>query len=95
MKVSNEPIVWLAVLRAAIVLGTSFGLNLSPAQTGAIYVFAETVSTLFARQTVTPSSLADERVARGMSPTDGNMPLPLMGDVPKQKSSNINTPPAT
>lgn len=52
----REPVLWLAVLRAIIVLATSFGLDLSVEQTAAVYLVLESVLSLAARQQVTPVS---------------------------------------
>lgn len=51
----REPVLWLAALRAIVVLGTAFGLQLSAEQTGAIYLVLEAVLSLVARQQVTPT----------------------------------------
>lgn len=50
----REPVLWLATLRALIVAGTAFGLDLSAEQTGAIYLVLEAVLSLVARQKVSP-----------------------------------------
>jgi len=51
----REPVLWLAALRAAVVLVTAFGLELDAAQIAAVYLFMETVLSLVARQRVTPT----------------------------------------
>ena len=51
----REPVLWLASLRAAVVLVTAFGLELTPPQIAAVYLFMETVLSLVARQRVTPT----------------------------------------
>ena len=51
----REPVLWLAALRAAVVLVTAFGLELDAAQLAAVYLFMETVLSLVARQRVTPT----------------------------------------
>ena len=50
----REPVLWLAALRAGVVLVTAFGLELTPPQIAAVYLFMETVLSLVARQRVTP-----------------------------------------
>lgn len=50
----REPVVFMALLRAAIVLGVSFGLKLTEEQTLAIYGLAEAVLAFVTRQKVTP-----------------------------------------
>lgn len=50
----REPVLWLAALRALVVLVTAFGLQLSAEQVGAVYLVMETTLSLVARQRVTP-----------------------------------------
>lgn len=50
----GEPTLILAAVRALVVCGVSFGLNLSQEQTLAIYGVAETILALVNRQVVTP-----------------------------------------
>lgn len=50
----REPVLWLAAIRAVVVLVTAFGLNLSTEQVAAIYVVAEAILSLIARQRVEP-----------------------------------------
>lgn len=51
----REPVLWLAALRALVVLVTAFGLALTPPQIAAVYLVMETVLSLVARQRVTPT----------------------------------------
>jgi len=51
----REPVLWLAALRAGVVLVTAFGLELTPPQIAAVYLFMETLLSLVARQRVTPT----------------------------------------
>lgn len=51
----REPVLWLAAVRAIVVLVTAFGLQLSPDQIAAVYLVAEAVLSLIARQRVTPA----------------------------------------
>lgn len=50
----REPVLWLSALRAIVVLGTSFGLDLTPEQIAAIYLSLEALLSIVARQKVTP-----------------------------------------
>ena len=50
----REPVLWLGFLRALVVLGTAFGLNLTPEQIAAVYLVMELGLSLVARQKVTP-----------------------------------------
>lgn len=52
---NTEPVVIIAIIKAAIVLAVAFGLNLSVEQTAAVYAFVETVATLWQRSQVTPA----------------------------------------
>lgn len=54
MIFGREVVAWTALVRAAVVLTTAFGLQLEPAQIGAIYLFAEVILSFIARQNVTP-----------------------------------------
>lgn len=51
----REPVLWLSFLRALVVLGTAFGLNLTPEQIAAVYLVMELGLSLIARQRVTPN----------------------------------------
>lgn len=50
----REPVLWLALLRAVVVLVTAFGLELSAEQIATVYLFMEAALSLIARQKVTP-----------------------------------------
>jgi hypothetical protein len=50
----REPVMWLAFLRALVVLGTAFGLSLTPEQIAAVYLVMELGLSIVARQKVTP-----------------------------------------
>lgn len=52
----REPAVVLGVIQAAISLLLVFGLELSPAQVGAIMAFANVTIALITRSQVTPTS---------------------------------------
>lgn len=52
--INREPVVIIAVVRAALALAIGFGFSLSPEQMALIIVFAESVLALITRQTVTP-----------------------------------------
>ncbi len=70
MMFSNEPVVWMGLIRAAVVLAAAFGLNLTSEQTGAIYLMAEAVSMFVTRRNVVPNGLAEYRVEMGYKPTE-------------------------
>lgn len=50
----REPVLWLGLLRAVVVLVTAFGLSLSVEQVAAVYLLLEAVVSFVARQRVTP-----------------------------------------
>lgn len=50
----REPVMYLALLNAALALGIGFGLELTPEQTGLILAFASAALGFVARQQVTP-----------------------------------------
>lgn len=52
--VGREPVLYLAMVKAAVVLLLAFGLSLSPEQTAAILLLAEAVLAFLARSQVTP-----------------------------------------
>lgn len=56
MILGREVVAWTALVRAAVVLITTFGLHLAPEQIGAIYLFAEVALSFIARQNVTPTA---------------------------------------
>lgn len=56
MIFGREVVAWTALVRAAVVLITAFGLQLEPPQIGAIYLFAEVILSFIARQNVTPTA---------------------------------------
>ena len=60
MPLKNEPALAVALLQALIAVGVSFGLDLSPAQMGAIVTLAAAAAALFVRQRVSPVSQAPE-----------------------------------
>ena len=57
----REPVAIVALIRAAILCGTVFGLALSPEQIAAVILFTEAVLAVITRQTVTsPASMKKE-----------------------------------
>jgi hypothetical protein len=54
--IKQEPVAFQAVIQALIALGTSFGLNLSAGQVGAIVTCTAAILAFFTRQAVTPAS---------------------------------------
>jgi hypothetical protein len=55
----REPVLWLGTLRAIVVCVTAFGLQLTVEQVAAVYLVSEAVTSLVARQNVTPTGTAD------------------------------------
>lgn len=55
----REPAMVLALVQAVIVLAVSFGLRLSPEQTGAILTLTAVVLGLITRTQVSPASKGD------------------------------------
>lgn len=63
MKIlDREPVLFLGLVRAGLVAITAFGLDLTVEQTGAIYLLAETILSLLARQRVSPVQPVTEPV---------------------------------
>lgn len=56
MKISTEPIVIGAAVRAIILCGVAFGLKWSTEQIAAIMLAVECVLAIFTRQAVTPNA---------------------------------------
>lgn len=54
MIFDREPVLILGLVRALVVMAVAFGLKLSPEQTAAVYLVAEMVLSVIARQRVTP-----------------------------------------
>ncbi len=54
MIFGREPVMYLAIVKIALVLVVTFGLDLSIEQTAAIYAFAEAILAFLARSQVTP-----------------------------------------
>lgn len=52
--VKQEPALVMGAIQALLILGASFGLGLTDAQTGAILAFAAAVLSLITRQMVSP-----------------------------------------
>lgn len=52
----REPTLWLGFIRAVVVAGSAFGLNLSAEQVGGIYLVSEAALSLLNRQLVKPVS---------------------------------------
>lgn len=55
MILDREPVLILGLVRAVVVLITVFGLQLTAEQVAAIYLVAEAVLSVIARQRVTPT----------------------------------------
>ena len=54
MIFDREPVLILGLIRAIVVLAVAFGLQLSVEQMAAVYLVAEMVISVIARQRVTP-----------------------------------------
>lgn len=54
-RISAEPVAFYAVVQAALTLAVTFGLRLTPEQTGAVLVFTGAVLAFLTRQRVTPA----------------------------------------
>ena len=63
---NREPVLFFAVVQAAVILATSFGLDLTADQTAAIYGVTLAVLSLVVRHKVSP--------ADAPTPPDGNGP---------------------
>ena len=55
LSLPHEPAAWGAIVRAAVILGTAFGLSLTETQSLAIYGFIEVFTLYFVREAVTPN----------------------------------------
>ncbi|HKE25116.1 MAG TPA: hypothetical protein VKB88_22300 [Bryobacteraceae bacterium] len=53
-RIKQEPVMFQAVIQAALALGLSFGLKLSSSQVGAILAFTAASLSFWARSQVTP-----------------------------------------
>jgi hypothetical protein len=65
----NEPVLIATAIRAVLIAGMAFGLNMSMVQLGTVMIAVEAVLGVITRALVTPNKLAEERVAAGGSPT--------------------------
>ena len=54
-RLSQEPVLVLAVIQAGVALATSFGLGLSGEQVGAVTAFSAAILGLIARSQVSPA----------------------------------------
>ena len=54
--VKQEPVMFQAVIQAALALALSFGLKLSPGQVGAVLAFTAAVLSFWTRTQVTPTT---------------------------------------
>lgn len=53
---NREPVLFFAVVQAAVMLAVEFGLDLTTSQTNAIYLFTLAVLSLIVRYKVSPTS---------------------------------------
>lgn len=63
MILDREPVLILGFVRAAVVLVTAFGLNLTPEQIAAVYLVTEAALSLIARKAVYSQEGAAQLVA--------------------------------
>ena len=73
MIFGREPVMYLAVVKAALVLVVAFGFDLSAGQAAAIYVLVEAVLAFWARQMVRPTEA-------GAPPAAASEPMALDRD---------------
>lgn len=52
---NREPVLFFAVVQAAVILAIDFGLDLTTRQTGSIYLFTLAVLSLIVRRKVSPA----------------------------------------
>lgn len=57
----REPALWVSAVRAVLVAGVLFGLDLTEAQTAGLLLAAEAVLALWTRSEVTPNAAVIER----------------------------------
>jgi hypothetical protein len=68
-RLLNEPVMIATAIRSILLALTAFGLGWTAEQIAAVMIAVEAVLGLITRAFVTPNQLAEERVARGFSPT--------------------------
>lgn len=69
MRIFNEPVLLGTAIRAIILAGIAFGLNVTPEQLAAVMLAVEAVLALITRAVVTPNHLAEARVDAGGRPS--------------------------
>lgn len=83
MVFGREPVLWLAVIRAAIAAGAAFGFNLTGEQVAAVVLLSEAVLALVTRSQVTPNRTVSDKLsaayAQGAAARHGSsMAAPLV-----------------
>lgn len=73
-RIRTEPVLVTGVVQAALVLAASFGLNLSPEQTGAILAATTALLAFVARSKVIPVSKASVPEPGVLSDRDHGLP---------------------
>jgi hypothetical protein len=86
-RIKREPALVMGLLRALVVLGTAFGLSLSPEQAAAIYLAAEAALTLWTRALVTPAQKPPQDPSSGSGGGDD----PVRIHLPSSPPSGGNT----
>jgi hypothetical protein len=71
MIFGRQPVAWTAVIRALVVLGTAFGLNLEPQQIAAVYLAAEVILSFVAGSASTPTAAPTLPIGTPVSTPDG------------------------
>jgi hypothetical protein len=66
--IKQEPVAFQAVIQALMALGTSFGLNLSAGQVGAIVTCTAAALAFLTRQAVTPTFASQGVGGRQLAP---------------------------
>jgi hypothetical protein len=68
-RLLNEPVLIGTAIRAVVLAGMAFGLQITPEQLAAVMLAIEAVLALVTRTLVTPNQLAEARVDAGGRPT--------------------------
>lgn len=69
-RLLNEPVLIASAIRAVILAGATFGVDISPEQIAALMIAVEAVLALVTRALVVPNQLAEARVEAGNRPTE-------------------------
>jgi hypothetical protein len=61
-RITNEPVMTMALVQAAVAMGVGFGLNWTPEQIGLVLAFTAAMLSFIARQQVTPVAKAEAQI---------------------------------